>query len=618
MAVTDKYSKKEKLIIGIILFVLSYLFFNFFFSMQELVRDLSLGAYLSKLPYLWYIKAVASLLPPLLAYWFLSRNSLDNIKSEVVGDGQFGDARWANNKEKYTMYEKVPFNHEIRPGYVVEVLAKEKMWVVDTSDQNIMQVAPPGAGKTKFCIIPTIYYNALVNARTGNRGASLILTDCKGELFSSCGEMLKQKGYRTPFLDFRNPLKSYRFNLLYNVNKYIDHYKAATDEADRLINYGKAERYAKVLSESIVDNLETDSKSDASQYFNETAKGLLTGMTLLVSEYGDADERHIISVFRLIIELNGLDEGSSDVMQRSKLDKLLTYVDNKRIVNYVGPAMSADARTLMNVFSSALGKLVAFIDAELEQMVCGHSQELNDIDFINEPTAIFLICPDENTTRHFFASLYIRYMMNDLIEQASHNKSLRLNRDVLAIWDEFGNMPSIKSIDVLFTAARSRGIRFFISLQSYFQLEKSYSQKSAKIIRGACQMKMYTYLADEEEAKALSEALGDRTVQSGSVSRSTRDGIFTDSTSQSVQMIKQRLITPDKIMTMQQGDFIVRKAGAMSTQTKLVFYLDYLKKYPEPQMNVQYEIRQIDCLSEGRIKRKAQLKKNALTVGMFD
>lgn len=615
--VNEKYSKKAKLFIGVSLFILSYLFLNFLFSLQELVIDFTLGSFLSKLPYLWYIKALVSLLAPLIACWLMSRTSLDNIKSDVVGDGQYGTARWATDKEKYSMYEKIPFNKEMKPGYVVEVLVKQRIWVVDTSDQNIMQVAPPGAGKTKFCIIPTIYYNALVNARTGNRGASMILTDCKGELFSSCGEMLKKNGYRTPFLDFRNPLRSYRFNLLYNVNKYINQYKAAQTEEHKLINYGKAESYAKILSESIVNNIESEHTSDASQYFNETAKGLLTGIILLVSEYGDEDQRHIISVFRLIIELNGLDEGSSDVMQRSKLEKLLTYVDNDRIINYVGPAMKADARTSMNVFSSALGKLVAFIDAELEQMVCGHSQELNDMDFISQPTAIFLICPDENTTRHFFASLYIRYMMNDLLEQAS-NTGGRLNRDVLAVWDEFGNMPPIKNIDVLFTAARSRRIRFFISLQSYFQLEKNYSQKSAKIIRGACQMKMYTYLADEEEAKALSEALGDRTVQSGSVSSSTRDGIWTDSTSQSVQMIKRRLMTPDEIMQLPQGEFILRKAGSVCARSKLSLYWKYLKQYPEPTMDVHYEIRPIDCLTEGRIKRKAQLKKNALTVGMFD
>ena len=610
-------STKEKIFLGSVVFLLIYILVTFLFSLSELVAGFSVSLLLSKLGYLWYIKAVISMALALLVVLVVSGSSLDNIKNLKVGDGQHGTARWATDEEKHKMFTKVPFGQEKAPGMVVGVDSKKKFWLVDTSDQNLLQVAPPGAGKTKFCIIPTLYYNALVSKHTG-KGASLILTDCKGELFSSCAAMLQQHGFRTPFLDFRNPLRSYRFNLMYNVNKYIDQYKEAQTVEDKLIAYGRAERYAKVLSESIVDNVDSEHKSEASQYFKETAKGLLTGIILLVSEYGGEDERHIISVFRLIIELNGLDEGSSDVMQRSKLEKLLSHVDNPRLINYVGPAMKADARTSMNVFSSALGKLVAFIDAELEQMVCGHSEELGDVDFINHPTAIFLICPDENTTRHFFASLYIRYMMNDLIEQAAHTKELRLARDVLCIWDEFGNMPPVKNMDVLLTAARSRGIRFLLSLQSFFQLEKNYSQRSAKILRGACQLKMYTYLADEEEAKALSEALGDMTVQSGSVSRSTRDGLWTDSSSQSVQMIKRRLMTPDEIMQIPQGEFIIRKAGAVSARTQLALYWTYLKQYPEPKNDVRYELRPIQCLTSESIRSKARLKKNALQRGMFD
>ena len=137
-------------------------------------------------------------------------------------------------------------------------------------------------------------------------------------------------------------------------------------------------------------------------------------------------------------------------------------------------------------------------------------------------------------------------------------------------------MPPVKNMDVLLTAARSRGIRFLLSLQSFFQLEKNYSQHSAKILRGACQLKMYTYLADKEEAKALREALGDMTVQSGSVPRSTRDGMWTDSTSQSVQMIKRRLMTPDEIMQLPQGEFVLRKAGSVSARSHLKLYWNYL------------------------------------------
>ena len=209
-------------------------------------------------------------------------------------------------------------------------------------------------------------------------------------------------------------------------------------------------------------------------------------------------------------------------------------------------------------------------------------------------------------------------MMNDLIEQASHSQKQRLGRDVLCIWDEFGNMPPVKDMDVLLTAARSRGIRFFLSLQSYWQLEKKYSPKSAKILRGACQIRMYTQIADEEEAKALSESIGDTTVQAGSVSRSTRDGFWTDNTSSSYQMIKRRLITPDEIMRLPKGRFILRKVGCDCAETRLDYYMNYLKTYPAPSEEVRYDIRPIQCLTSAQIRRKAKVKKNALKKGMFD
>ncbi len=108
------------------------------------------------------------------------------------------------------------------------------------------------------------------------------------------------------------------------------------------------------------------------------------------------------------------------------------------------------------------------------------------------------------------------------------------------------------------------------------------------------------------------------TVQSGSVSRSTRDGMWTDSSSQSVQMIRRRLMTPDEIMQLPQGEFILRKAGSVSSRSHLELYWNYLKQYPEANNDVRYELRSIQCLTSESIRRKARLKKNALTRGMFD
>ena len=82
----------------------------------------------------------------------------------------------------------------------------------------------------------------------------------------------------------------------------------------------------------------------------------------------------------------------------------------------------------MNIFSSALGKLVKFIDAELEQVLCGHDAAFDSRRFAEQPTAIFLISPDENPTRHFMSSLLTRSLMDDVIELAEKEYSGKLPR----------------------------------------------------------------------------------------------------------------------------------------------------------------------------------------------
>lgn len=91
------------------------------------------------------------------------------------------------------------------------------------------------------------------------------------------------------------------------------------------MQYGKAERYAKQLANQLIDS-STEVKSDSGDYFNETARGLLIGIILMVSEYAPARARHIISVFNLILELNGQSENGGMLMgpQKNKLDELLS------------------------------------------------------------------------------------------------------------------------------------------------------------------------------------------------------------------------------------------------------------------------------------------------------
>lgn len=607
------FSKQSKRIISVVLFILFYLLFTTIFGIAALFEaEQKIRTFIFLLPNLFWIKApICIVLVYLMVY--INNSSLD-IDTRRVGHGQHGSARWMTEDEKKKDYCFVSFGAEKEPGFVVGVNMTQKNWIIDTSDNTALNLAPPGGGKTLCNIIPTICYNAKVHQNTGS-GASFILTDCKGDLYRKTKKLLEASGIQTLLLDFRFPLNSLRYNLMHNINVALDRYKESTKKKDKLYYYARAEKYAKILADSIVENLDTNNKSDASAYFDETAKGLITSLILLVSEYGEPGERHIISVFKLIIELNGLDESSNlgEGLQRSKMEQLLNVIDNDRLINYAGSSIKADVRTSMNIYSTALGKLANFIDAELEQLVCDHSPEISAESFVEKPTAIFLVCPDENTTRHFFASLFIRNFSNELIELAESKYHGRLPVPVLNLWDEFGNMPAVKDIDVLFTAIRSRNVRTFIALQSYRQLEKNYTKEKAQIIREACQMLVFTYVspAAQSTAKELSDTLGKETVLSGSVS----SGKGYTSTK---QMIGKPLLTPDEIINMGFENYVVMKSGHRPMKSTLPLYFKYLPKLEEYEEKMESEIKEINYLSIDKVKINAKRSQLNMYVGMFD
>lgn len=618
-----KKSLEFKVFISITSTIIVFLFLTLMFSMQNIIND-GIQGYFKSIPDLILIKLMLSVIVGILISFLLDSHRLNDIENTEVGNKQHGSARFMTDKEKRQNYTFVTEGKEKIPGFVVG--RENNTWITEQTDKTLCLIAPPGGGKTKSVFLPTLYYNANVNKRTGN-GASILSLDVKSENFKCSGNKLKECNYDIYYLDFRNPLESYQFNLMHGVNNEINIYKSTDKEDEKLRHYAKAERYAKQVSSSIIKNIMGETKDSSSDFFDKTAQGLITGLILMVSQYGSENERHIISVFKLIVELNGLiDNGNiENGQQRSKLMELLQYIDDKRITDYVGASVNADVRTSMNIFSSALAKLIEFIDAELEQMICGHSEEINAKSFIEKPTAIFLICPDEDNSRHFFASLFIRYFTTQLIDLAESSPNMTLPRKVLCIWDELGNMPPIKDIDSLFTAARSRGIRFLYSLQSFAQFEKSYNKTYKEIILDSSQILMFTFVAPTayDTAKRLSDILGSKTVLSGTVGTRTEYGSLWDKDNTvTYQMIKRQLMLPEEIMAIPIGTFIVIKTGGKNGQinmkTKLPLYSDYCKVYPEYKQPVKIKFKKINVLDSEKIRMLGAIQKNKLTLGMFD
>ena len=227
-----------------------------------------------------------------------------------------------------------------------------------------------------------------------------------------------------------------------------------------------------------------------------------------------------------------------------------------------------------SVMSTVLSRLNAFLDSELEQVLCFDSV-IDAEKFASEKSAIFLILPEEDTTKNFMAGLMIQNLSRELFAVADENGGKLQNRVVLYC-DEFGTMPPFDVLP-LFSAGRSRRLTLVPIIQSLAQLEKNYGKEGSEIIQDNCQDTIFGGFApNSQTAEELSKALGNRTVLSGSVSRGKNDP------SQSLQMMERPLLTPDELKSIPKGNFIVQKTGRHPMRTRLRLFLEWGITFQEP------------------------------------
>ena len=511
---------------------------------------------------------------------FSGQGSLNNIKSKTVGDGQHGTARWATKKEIQQTYAHVPFRPEEwrkgehlpkKQGLVLGCEGRKDhvIAIVDTDDIHALVTAASGAGKTAYFLYPNIEY-ALAT------GMSFLCTDTKGDLFRNYAGIAKEcYGFQIAVLDLRNPTRSDGNNLLHLINKYMDIYKA---DPKNLPAKAKAEKYAKILSKTLINTTGDSSQYGQNAYFYDAAEGLLTSMLLLVAEYlptEDAEgrpieERHIVSVFKLVQELLA----PSGVKGKNQFQLLLTKLPpDHKAKWFAGAALNTSEQAMMSVISTVLSRLNAFLDSEMEQILC-FDTAIDAETFCNKKSAIFIVLPEEDQTKYFMVSLILQNLYREILTVADENGG-RLKNRVVFFADELGPCPPIQSLELMFSASRSRGLMLVPIVQSITgQLQKNYGREGSEVIVDNCQVLISGGFAPASQtAVELSKALGSRTVMSGSISRGKNDP------SQSLQMIERPLMTPDELKSMPKGSFIVAKTGVHPMQVRLRLFLDWGIKF---------------------------------------
>lgn len=382
--------------------------------------------------------------------------NLNSIKSKTVGDGQHGTARWATKYEIRKIYRHIPFTpekwrnqamnnktptytrivkknlfkknsdkmiEEPLPQGIVVGCTGSTTAMIETGDVHVLMIGAAGVGKTAFWLYPCIEYACA-------SGMSWLSTDTKGDVCRNYGNIAKQYGYNVSVIDLRNPTRSNGNNLLHLVNKYMDLYQADGE----LVYKAKAEKYAKIISKTIILSGMDAASFGQNAYFYDAAEGLLTATILLVAEFCEPEKRHIVSIFKIIQELLA----PSNHKGKNQFQQLMEMLPNDHKAKwFAGAALNTAEQSMASVMSTALSRLNAFLDSELEQLLC-FDTEIDAEKFCNEKSAIFVIMPEENPVTYFMISLIIQQLYREILSVADEQGGKLKNRCVFFA-DEFGS-----------------------------------------------------------------------------------------------------------------------------------------------------------------------------------
>ena len=534
----------------------------------------------------------------------LDNKSLNGIKAKKVGNGQHGTARWATKAEIKRTFIPLPFEPEMwRKGQNLPTVqgtvvgcrthSKRTVALVDDGDVHTLMIGAAGVGKTAYFLYPNIELACA-------SGMSFISTDTKGDVARNYGTIASQYyGYKVSVLDLRNPTRSDENNILHLVNKYMDLY--LQDKTD-LSSKAKAEKYAKITAKTIINIGGGDSSNyGQNAFFYDAAEGLLASVILLLAEFGDKNERHIVSVFKLIQYLLAKYQPDPKVKPKMYFSKLMDKLPSEHKAKWLaGAALNASDQSMLSVMSTALSRLNSFLDSELEQMLC-FGTAIDAEKFCNERSAIFIVLPEEDTSKYFMVSLLIQQLYREILVLADENGGKLKNR-VMFYCDEFGTFPKIEGAESMFSAGRSRKISIVAIIQSFAQLEQNYGKQGMEIITDNTQLTVFGGFApNSQSAEVLSKALGEQTVLSGSISNG-RDR------SQSLQMIGRPLMTVDELKSMPKGQFIVMKTGTHPMISKLKLFFKWGIKFEDEYRLPDKTARAVSYKECGELIRDVEIK----------
>ena len=509
---------------------------------------------------------------------------INNYK--IKNNNEYGSGRFATKSEIKKNFTKANISNIKKVGIPIYYSKDFKKVWFDNDTPHYVYLGSSGSGKSVTAVIPTVTF--LANAKEKR---SIFITDPKGEIYHHTSKMLKEKGYNILTIDFREPQLSNQINILEPIiceyEKYIEYEDLSnkTEQQEEKLNYKNISlsHYAEAnrLISSIATMVMQEEIPGKDPFWNNSAKNLLEGLIgFFLEEYKDG------KITREQITMTSIRKFQNSTMEEKNSRFFKSYIERKKYGSKSKDSLMPILSTSDNTYRSITGvfseKMAIFDDINVANITSKSDFKLDILG--REPTALFVIVPDEDKVYYTLVTLIVGLLYRELVKLANKEKTKKLPIQMDWLLDEFANCPPLSDIESIVSVSRSRGMRFHFFIQSFAQLDNVYGKEVAQIIldnSGIQYLKTNTMSTAEE----ISKRLGKKTIESSSLSQSF--SISNYNGNHSTSLMARDVMTPDEVKNLHYKTIIFPNIGFPIFRDTVIY-------------------KNLSCYSSGEIIRKVR------------
>ena len=528
--------------------------------------------------------ALLTILILFIIFFVYGEPLINNYK--IKNNNEYGSGRFATKSEIKKNFTKANISNIKKVGIPIYYSKDFKKVWFDNDTPHYVYLGSSGSGKSVTAVIPTVTF--LANAKEKR---SIFITDPKGEIYHHTSKMLKEKGYNVLTIDFREPQLSNHINILEPIiceyEKYIEYEDLSnkTEQQEEKLNYKNISlsHYAEAnrLISSIATMVMQEEIPGKDPFWNNSAKNLLEGLIgFFLEEYKDG------KITREQITMTSIRKFQNSTMEEKNSRFFKSYIERKKYGSKSKDSLMPILSTSDNTYRSITGvfseKMAIFDDINVANITSKSDFKLDILG--REPTALFVIVPDEDKVYYTLVTLIVGLLYRELVKLANKEKTKKLPIQMDWLLDEFANCPPLSDIESIVSVSRSRGMRFHFFIQSFAQLDNVYGKEVAQIIldnSGIQYLKTNTMSTAEE----ISKRLGKKTIESSSLSQSF--SISNYNGNHSTSLMARDVMTPDEVKNLHYKTIIFPNIGFPIFRDTVIY-------------------KNLSCYSSGEIIRKVR------------